>query len=168
MSIATISNSLAKHIVIDDNKDDLELISYGLEGIISSVLNTLVALLISLLTGNTLQMLMLCITFIPIRCMHKGIHCKSFSSCLINSNIMILLATYILKMMTFTNWMYLIIIIAVIMQYSISIEKNKPLNCAIVICFFLVSIFYNPIACSILLSVILNLVLILGRRLHEK
>lgn len=168
MDVSTISNILAKSIAINDDPEDLEVLSYGIEGIISSILNTALAFIISIFIGTTIELLMLCIIFIPIRCMHKGYHCTTFLSCVLYSNIMILIATYILHNMSFQSWMYIGIVLVVIFHYYVSIEKYKALNIGILLAFYICALVNTQIACCILLSIILNIILILGRKLHEK
>ena len=168
MNVSTISNDLAKRIAINDDPEDLEVLNYGLEGIISSVLNTIIALIISIITGTILEFLMLCFIFIPIRCMHKGYHCTTFLSCVLYSNIMIAIATYILQMMTFQTWMYIGILIVVTLHYYVSIEKYKAINITIILAFYICAFINIQIASCIFLSIILNIILILGRKLHEK
>lgn len=168
MNVTTISNKLAKQIAINDDPEDLEVISYGLEGIISSVLNTAIAFMISIFTGTVIELAMLCVIFIPIRCMHKGYHCQSLFNCIIYSNIMIAIATYLLHIMVFQNWMLVGIVVIVGIHYFISIEKYKLLNIVILIGFYSFTFINKQIACCLFLSIILNCILISGRKLHEK
>lgn len=168
MSVATISNILAKQIAINDDPEDLEVISYGLEGIISSLLNTAIAFVISVFTGTIIELIMLCIIFIPVRCMHKGYHCQTLLTCVLYSNIMIAIATYILHIMALQDWMFVGIIFIVGIHYCISIEKYKLLNILLLIGFYGFTFINKQIACCLFISIVLNCILISGRKLHEE
>lgn len=168
MNVEKLSLILAKEIVTDNNPDDIELIRYGLEGILSTLINTIIALIISLLMHKTYEFLLLCITFIPIRCMHKGYHCSTLLSCTVFSNIMIIIATNILYSMTLRSWMLMGIILLAFLHYLISKEKNYYILIFSILVFYTSLYFNNAISCSIFLSLGLNTLLILGGRLHEK
>lgn len=171
MNIVTFSNYIADKLSknIYDNYEDIEVISFGLQGIISTLLNTMIGLIISFKLGLLNEFFIFNLYFIPIRLSHKSYHCKTLTGCIICSNIMLLLTTIIIKYGQMNVYMIvLMFVVCLNLNFYVSIEKNKIL-CQIAIVFFFISLLIDLKLChSFNVALITNVILILWRNSHEK
>lgn len=171
MTILAISDKLARYISrgIYSNQDDIDIISYGLQGIISTLLNCLLALLISIKFGLLHEFILFNIVFIPIRINHKSYHCKTFISCLINSNIMIFIATKSLNQMKLELITTTILVLFFCyINHIISVEKNIKLSSLIVSIYLIFTLISIKVCYSFLITLVINCILIKWRKINEK
>ena len=148
--------------------DTTEMVSYSLEAILTSTLTALTAFLISLYLNCTYEFFIFNICFIPIRMKHKSFHFKKFIQCFICSNFMIVLCSLILRQSHYYYIYTLVFFILSTLFYYLSLEKNIY-ELLIIVIFFTLSLFFNKtISLAILLSILMNTILILGRLYNEK
>ena len=139
--------------------DTTEMVSYSLEAILTSTLTALTAFLISLYLNCTYEFFIFNICFIPI---------KKFIQCFICSNFMIVLCSLILRQSHYYYIYTLVFYILSTLFYYLSLEKNIY-ELLIIVIFFTLSLFFNKtISLAILLSILMNTILILGRLYNEK
>lgn len=171
MTIETISDYIAAMLSrgIYDNDEDIEVISYGLQGYISTFLNSLLSFLIALSMNLMYEYILFNLIFIPIRLNHNGYHCKTFIGCVINSNIMIFLTTLFIHYVHINSvLMSIIFTLFLMLHYLISNERKLKFNIAIYF-LFLASLYIDiKISYCFFIVIIINTILIQGRKLHEK
>lgn len=171
MTIIKISDYIATILSKDiyHNKDDIEVISYGLQGYISTFLNSLLSFLIALGMNLMYEYILFNIIFIPIRMKHKGYHCKTFIGCVINSNIMILIATLFIHHIEINIVLMTILFsINIILHYVFSIEKRLRFT-FVIYSLYLLSLYIDlKISYCFFVVIMFNTILIKGRKLYEK
>ena len=163
------SQRLSLKIVGTTSVNDItEMVSYSLEAILTSTLTALTAFLISLYLNCTYEFFIYNICFRPIRMKHKSFHFRKFMQCFICSNFMIVLCSLILKQSQYYYVYTLLFYIMSTLFYYLSIERNKFETLFIAIIFTLSLFFNKTISLSILLSILMNTILMLGRLYNEK
>lgn len=151
------------------NEDDIEVIRFGLEGIICTVINTLFGICLSLYFGLFMEFMIFNLIFIPLRICHKGYHCKTFFNCLVNSNILIMTNLFIISSMNIKDKILVFLIIfSLIIHYLISYEKYKKSSIIIALITIITFNINNLIYKYILFAILSNILLIGRKRLNEK
>lgn len=169
--IINISDCIATFLSkgIYEDLEEVEVISYGIQGLLSTFVNTIIAILISSIFGLMYEFLLFNMVFIPIRMMHKSYHCTTFIGCVISSNCLILISTLLLKYISINPYFnFIVFTILILVHYSCSLEKRKLFNSIIYISFICSLHFEQKVSTTFLLVVIINILLIEGRKLHEK
>ena len=126
--------------------DNVEMISYGLEAILSTTLTLLTSLILCINFQWIYEYLVFNICFIPIRSMHKSFHFKKFYQCFISSTIMIVLSSFILHETKFQIVYAILFLPLLVLHYYFSIEKNLSIHFVIAIVFTLSLLFNNDFA----------------------
>ena len=86
--IENLSLKIAKSVIPENeaSSSNIAIISYGVQAIISTLATLLLSLFIAIFFSNKVfELLLFSITFVPIRLLHKGYHCKTFFMCNISS-----------------------------------------------------------------------------------
>lgn len=113
--------------------EDAPIYSYGLELLLSTVINIIVMICISLIVGKPLIMVPYILAFIPLRIFSGGYHSKTHVNCIIFNatlyivainSIYIVLLHNVTIICTFLNFISLFLVIA----FSPVAAKNKPLT----------------------------------------
>lgn len=137
--ISTLSNKLANALYINmrDKSEEpipLEIYEYGLELVISSIINVLILFTISSICGLSLEMLIYLISFASLRINSGGFHATTKIKCLlyfgIVSFIMIGFINGLERFEIMTLWIIVCTIISVILifLYSPVDSIQKPMN----------------------------------------
>ena len=160
--IKEISDRIALNLIPDDekNENNIELVSYGIEAVILNFITFFSATLISLSINSFKNFYLICLTFFPIRAMHKGYHCKTYSSCLLISNIIILFMIYVSNILDSIN-VIIFIPFLMILEYLVSYEKKIKIL-IFEITYFIILTFFNVIYIKFFfMAYILNIILII-------
>lgn len=161
-----MANNLALLITGETKiNDNVEMISYGLEAIFSTVLTSLTAVAICIYFHLVYEYLIFNICFIPIRSMHKGFHFKKFYQCFIVSTFMIVFSSFILHETQFQIYYIIPFLVFLFLHYHYSIEKNLNIHLIIAIVFTLSLFFNEVIAYALFISIIIEIILILRRNI---
>ena len=159
-----LSVKIAKYIIPENelSKSNIDIIAYGIEAIISTFATSIAALLIAVfITNKFKELLMLCITFLPIRGLHKGYHCKTFLRCLITSNIMILCATGISDILP-TTLCWIGIPILLFVEYQLSVERMIKYTVYEFLYILILIIISKEFVIFSFLTLLINNILIIG------
>ena len=142
MTLELLCDTLSKKIASEEFncKEMIEVISYGLSAIITSTLNMGIALFIASLFGLADTLLKFMMIFIPIRIMHKGYHCKKFSSCLIMTNLSFFTCSLVIFNLRERVSPIIVFIILILINFRVSKEKNYKF-----IIFILIEYLFNLI-----------------------
>lgn len=149
------------------NEENVEIVSYGICSILTSFLNlSLSAITLTILGYQSFYYCFL-LFFIPIRCLHKGFHCKTLLNCLVLTNILFTLSTLCCFYFNKSNYLFLTFISILFIHYYISIERRKLFHigwlCVFIVMFFVSQhylIFPN-------VAMILDTLLIIGGKISE-
>ena len=161
--------SLATIISFDrHNKEYIQMISYSLEAILSTLITTLISFLIYIIFNYTYILFIYIISFVTIRVMHKGFHFKSFTNCCLFSNIMIFISCMIIKHFSICTLEIILFYIIIAIHYCISNEKNKLITFIYTLLFTLFLYFNRQVSFSIFIAIIFNTLLIIGRKIQCK
>lgn len=162
--IKKISLKIAKYVIPDSeaSESNIEIISYGAQAIISTLVTSLFAVIIALfLTNKLTELLLFSIAFIPIRFFHKGYHCQTFSGCIITSNLMILCITCLSN--TFPMQLCILCIPPLLfLEYWLSVEKKKKYAVYELIYLFSLVIISEKFIIFSFLSLLVSNLLIIG------
>lgn len=160
-----VSLLIAKSISNDcDNNDYIQMICYSLEAILSTFITTAIAFIIAALFDYIPIFIIYSISFITIRMMHKGFHFKSFVNCCLFSNIMIFISCIIIKYFALNMIEIMLFYFIIALHYYISIERNKVFTFIYTSFFTLFLVINTQISYSILIAVIIDIFLIIGRK----
>ena len=144
--------------------DNVEMISYGLEAILSTTMTSLSALIICIYFHWVYEYIVFNICFIPIRAMHKSFHFKKFYQCYISSTLMITVSSFLLHETEFQIYYAFFFLPLVLLHYYLSLEKNLFIHLIIVIVFTLSLLFNNVFAYALVITLIIEIILLLRRK----
>ena len=123
-----IGNDLVKSKVVE--AEDAEIYIYGINQILTSVLNVSSALIIGLIFGVFPEIAVFMAAYIPLRSFAGGYHAKTPLSCYVFSVIMLIVVSIGLKYLHLADWVYYAVLVAatlVVLVLSPVEDRNKPL-----------------------------------------
>ena len=123
-----IVNNLVHSGVIKE--EDAEIYIYGINQILTSVLNVSSALIIGLVFGVFPEIAVFMAAYIPLRSFAGGYHAKTPLSCYVFSVIMLIVVSIGLKYLHLADWVYYAVLVAatlVVLVLSPVDDRNKPL-----------------------------------------
>lgn len=124
-----IGNDLVKSKVVE--AEDAEIYIYGINQILTSVLNVSSALIIGLIFGVVFEIAVFMTAYIPLRTFAGGYHARTPLRCYIFSVIMLIIVSIGMKYLYIANWVYYIVLAAttiVVLVLSPVEDRNKPLD----------------------------------------
>lgn len=124
-----IVNNLVHSGVIKE--EDAEIYIYGINQILTSVLNVSSALIIGLIFGVFPEIAVFMAAYIPLRSFAGGYHAKTPLSCYVFSVIMLIVVSIGLKYLHLADWVYYAVFVAatlVVLVLSPVEDRNKPLD----------------------------------------
>ena len=124
-----IGNNLVHSGVIKE--EDAEIYIYGINQILTSVLNVSSALIIGLIFGVFSEIAVFMAAYIPLRSFAGGYHAKTPLSCYVFSVIMLIVVSIGLKYLHIADWVYYAVLAAVASVVLILApveDRNKPLD----------------------------------------
>ncbi len=113
------------------DKEDKELYKYALKILEQWALNMIFVTLISVIMNMVKECLIMLLTFFCIRKFSGGFHCKSFLTCFLSSNTIIILFLAVIKYEIFNQYVIkiaFVISVVIICLFSPIENKNKPLS----------------------------------------
>ena len=123
-----IVNNLVHSGVIKE--EDAEIYIYGINQILTSVLNVSSALIIGLIFGVFPEIAVFMAAYIPLRSFAGGYHAKTPLSCYVFSVIMLIVVSIGLKYLHLADWVYYAVLVAatlvVLVLFPVE-DRNKPL-----------------------------------------
>ena len=111
-------------------EEDAEIYIYGINQILTSVLNVSSALIIGLIFGVFPEIAVFMAAYIPLRSFAGGYHAKTPLSCYVFSVIMLIVVSIGLKYLHLADWVYYAVFVAatlVVLVLSPVEDRNKPL-----------------------------------------
>ena len=123
-----IGNNLVHSGVIKE--EDAEIYIYGINQILTYVLNVSSALIIGLIFGVFPEIAVFMAAYIPLRSFAGGYHAKTPLSCYVFSVIMLIVVSIGLKYLHLADWGYYAVLVAatlVVLVLSPVEDRNKPL-----------------------------------------
>ena len=123
-----IGNNLVHSGVIKE--EDAEIYIYGINQILTSVLNVSSALIIGVIFGVFPEIAVFMAAYIPLRSFAGGYHAKTPLSCYVFSVIMLIVVSIGLKYLHLADWVYYAVFVAatlVVLVLSPVEDRNKPL-----------------------------------------
>lgn len=129
-----ISNILAQSLIksMKDVKYDQEVYVYGFELVISTLTCWTMIVITSLLLSNAISGIIFIATFSTLRIFAGGYHAKSYSKCLVISNlfyIVLLMIRYVLSDMNILIWLSLFLVCSrYILKRAPIINSNQPIS----------------------------------------
>lgn len=170
INIDSFTLYLANIITPDEKKTDqnLEIISYGICSIITTLLNLFFCFVTSFFLGLTNYLFIFLIFFTPLRLLHKGFHCKTFLHCLLLTNLLFSFSSICCYVYCDSYSLKIFAIIALFMHYYISNEK-RIVQHFIYLCIFLYLLFFRQ--CYLVFyctAFFLDILLIIGGKFNEK
>ena len=124
-----IVNNLVHSGVIKE--EDAEIYIYGINQILTSVLNVSSALIIGLIFGVFPEIAVFMAAYIPLRSFAGGYHAKTPLSCYVFSVIMLIVVSIGLKYLHLADWVYYAVLVAatlvVLVLFPVE-DRNKPLD----------------------------------------
>lgn len=124
-----IGNNLVHSGVIKE--EDAEIYIYGINQILTSVLNVSSALIIGLIFGKFFEAAVFIVAYCSLRSFAGGYHAKTPLRCYVFSVIMLIIVLVGIKYLYLTEWMYYVVLLAaalVVIVLSPVEDKNKPLD----------------------------------------
>lgn len=112
-------------------EEDAEIYIYGINQILTSVLNVSSALIIGLILGTFFEVAVFMAAYIPLRIFAGGYHAKTPLRCYIFSVIMLIIVSLGIKYLSLAEWVYYSILAAaalVVLVLSPVEDRNKPLD----------------------------------------
>lgn len=114
------------------SKDDAPVCCYGLELLLSTVINFAIMICISFISGKPFIIIPYILAFIPLRIFAGGYHSKSHVNCIIFNTVLFIISVLLsfvsshnaVTLCTFLNFISLLLIIS----FSPVEAKNKPLS----------------------------------------
>ena len=176
-----IGNNLVHSGVIKE--EDAEIYIYGINQILTSVLNVSSALIIGLIFGVFPEIAVFMAAYIPLRSVAGGYHAKTPLSCYVFSVIMLIVVSIGLKYLHLADWVYYAVFVAatlVVLVLSPVEDRNKPLaeieqkvykkrtmNIAaavVMVCLALIVVGYDYLFVAVVYSfVVLSFMLVAGK-----
>ena len=176
-----IGNNLVHSGVIKE--EDAEIYIYGINQILTSVLNVSSALIIGLIFGVFPEIAVFMAAYIPLRSFAGVYHAKTPLSCYVFSVIMLIVVSIGLKYLHLADWVYYAVFVAatlVVLVLSPVEDRNKPLaeieqkvykkrtmNIAaaeVMVCLALKFVGYDNLFVAVVYSfVVLNFMLVAGK-----
>lgn len=169
MTVNKISLLLANCIILDEynTEENIEKLSYGICAFLTTFMNIIVCAMSVSILGLLKEYVLFLIFFIPIRCNHKGFHCKSFFKCVILTNILLTIATLLCAYFSIYEVPNLLFLLILCLHYFASIERRKFFH-TFILMIFLVIIFYDlKLSSYLIVSLLLNIILIEGGNIDE-
>ena len=166
--IENLSLKIARSVIPENEASgsNIAIISYGVQAIISTLATLLLSLFVAIFFSNNIfELLLFSITFIPIRLLHKGYHCKTFFGCVITSNIMLVCATYLANIIPIKFCLSCLPILLFI-EYWASVEKKKGYVIFEATYIFILSILYEGFIIFSFLTLLISNILIIGGKCH--
>lgn len=124
-----IGNNLVHSGVIKE--EDAEIYIYGINQILTSVLNVSSALIIGLIFGVFTEVAIFMAAYIPLRSFAGGYHAKTPLRCYIFSVIMLIIVSIGMKCISIEEWIYYVILAAaasVVLILAPVEDRNKTLD----------------------------------------
>lgn len=124
-----IGNDLVRSNVVKE--EDAEIYIYGINQILTSVLNVSSALIIGLILGTFFEVMVFMAAYIPLRIFAGGYHAKTPLRCYIFSLIMLIVVSIGMKYLILSEWAYYAVLSAallIVLAISPVEDKNKPLD----------------------------------------
>ncbi|MFF1066181.1 accessory gene regulator ArgB-like protein [Clostridioides difficile] len=173
-------------------KDDLEICSYGLEILLSSIINTLSSLMIGLILGRLIYSIVFLISFCIIRQFSGGYHANSNKNCILIFNSIFFISMVLGIILNNSNPIPLFLVILSSFNFlgififapvchannplnEIKYKKNKLMSRIISITLFLIILlgckylsFYNYVVYTFLALLWINLLLIIQIIINKK
>ena len=128
-----LAEKIAKYITENDETADFEIIRYGMEIIMSSLMIFLTVTLVSLIIGTLVPALVFMIFFAVLRRAAGGLHAKSYYQCYIVSSLMSVAAGYLSKYIVAEYFYYIFALTAVVSIFLVyyfapSENSKRPLS----------------------------------------
>lgn len=171
MNICEVSDMLAVKICKNsvDYKNDVDIISYGIQGLLSTIINFCFGLIIAFYLNLILEFILFNITFVPIRINHKGYHCKTFINCIFCSNLMLIFATKFISLIELELvHSFIVFLVILILHFLISCEKNTLLHIVIFIIYLLSLNIQMKVDIAFIVAIFTNTILIIWRKYNEQ
>jgi len=134
--IKYLSNKVLQYLImnnaINDDEDQCLFYSYSIEITISSLLNIIIILVLSIITNSLILGISFLLTFIPIRQFTGGYHAKTYFRCNFTFAVCYILTLAICKI-TYNCTFYISILLFVIelifiILYCPIVNENKPID----------------------------------------
>ena len=117
-----LSKRIVRHCCKGEGSDENELYIFGVNQFLNMLLNILTALFIGILFGETLQIVLFMLAYIPLRSYAGGWHSRTPLRCYIFSVIMLIAVSVSMKNLSGAEWIYYFILAAPVE------DRNKPLD----------------------------------------
>lgn len=168
--IDNITIYLAEKIIpIEYNTDEnIEIVSYGICSIITSVLNIVLSGLTSFFLGTLSYYFCFIVAFIPIRLVHKGFHCKTFLNCLLLTNVLFNISTILCTNYSNYNNLFFIFFIAIVVHYLISNERRIRFHFAYGLIYVGILFFSKKFQIYFIIAILLNILLMIGGKYNDE
>lgn len=124
-----IVNDLTRSDIV--KAEDAEIYIYGINQILTSVLNVSSALIIGLIIDVFTEVAVFMAAYIPLRSFAGGYHAKTPLRCYIFSVIMLIVVSIGMKYLSIEEWIYYVILAAaasVVLILAPVEDRNKPLD----------------------------------------
>ena len=175
--LGSIRNAIKKQYP-NYNKDKIDEIMYGVEGLYLTITKTIIIFTLAFFLGILKELIILLITFNFIRLFGFGMHANNSLTCLIFSSSLFIIGTYICKYASFNQYvLYPLFILAllIIILYAPADTKKRPLikkkkrtrykilSIIIVLIYFILSIIIRDkvIINSLIIGLLIECILIL-------
>ncbi len=126
-----LSKRIVRHCCKGEGSDENELYIFGVNQFLNMLLNILTALFIGILFGETLQIILFMLAYIPLRSYAGGWHSRTPLRCYIFSVIMLIVVSVGMKYLYMAEWVYYVILAAaasVVLILASVEDRNKPLD----------------------------------------
>ena len=126
-----LSKRIVRHCCKGEGSDENELYIFGVNQFLNMLLNILTALFIGILFGETLQIVLFMLAYIPLRSYAGGWHSRTPLRCYIFSVIMLIAVSVSMKNLSGAEWIYYFILAAAVLVVLILApveDRNKPLD----------------------------------------
>lgn len=126
-----LSKRIVKHYCKGKDSDENELYIFGVNQCLNMLLNILTALFIGILFGETLQILLFMLAYIPLRSYAGGWHSRTPLRCYIFSVIMLIAVSVGMKYLYIVEWVYYVVLaaaVSVVLILAPVEDRNKPLD----------------------------------------
>lgn len=126
-----LSKRIVKHCCKGKGSDENELYIFGVNQFLNMLLNILTALFIGILFGETLQIILFMLAYIPLRSYAGGWHSRTPLRCYIFSVIMLITVSIGMNYLYMEDWVYYVVLVASVLVMLILApveDRNKPLD----------------------------------------
>ncbi len=126
-----LSKRIVRHCCKGEGSDENELYIFGVNQFLNMLLNILTALFIGILFGETFQIILFMLAYIPLRSYAGGWHSRTPLRCYIFSVIMLIVVSIGMKYLSVMEWMYYVILaVAMLVVFVLSPieDRNRPLD----------------------------------------